>query len=119
GGRVVAVNPRRHRRHHAETVEALERLLEGSEAERLMDRLARAPLRAQDVAATMLLSPDDAAGLVGELEGAGDIAVQDGWLMAAGWRASTARSLLHAAHEYLAAHRLRRGVPREQLRSRF
>ncbi len=119
GGPIAAVNPRRHRRNHLPTLEALDRQLEGSTAERLADLLAAAPLPRATIGPALGLEPGDAEAASTRLLEAGR-ALEHGPLLAGRPWLDTARSRLTAAvGEDLAGHPLRPSVPREQLRSRL
>ena len=120
GGKIVAVHPKRHRRLHAPTLEALTALAEGSPGEKLLAALRRvepAPLAA--LAGELELSADEGRSTVETLAGEGRlVALGDALITAEGFAAmgERARSVAEAYH---GQHPLRRGVPREELRSRL
>lgn len=126
GGRIVQVHARRHRRHHAPTLERLARLESGRPEERLLGALATGPISLREAALAAGLRAEDARQELARLaeegravmlaaSGPGDDALVSS--------AEAAESLLARAREALAAyHRqwpLRRGMPREELRSRL
>lgn len=117
GGRIVAVNPRRHRRNHRPTLEALELRLRGTPADRLFDLLLAAPQPRSSVAAVLGL--DESAGLeaVAELVRRGVVVERGGLLVAAAWLDGAVGRLLGVLEEYLADHPLRPAVSREHVRT--
>ena len=119
GGPIAAVNPRRHRRNHLPILEALERQLEASPAERLADLLAAGPLPRAAIGPALGLEPGDAEAAATELlEDAR--ALEHGPLLAGRpWLDSARGRLAEAVREDLAGHPLRPSVPREHLRSRL
>ncbi|MFN0145982.1 MAG: SelB C-terminal domain-containing protein, partial [Dehalococcoidia bacterium] len=117
GGVIVATNPRRHRRNHAPTLEAMARQLEGTPAERLHDLLLSAPLLPARVAELLRAEPAEAAAAIDELL-ASRLAVRAGdRLYARTWLDSAAARAAEAVDGYLAANPLRPAVPREHVRS--
>ena len=129
GGRIVDTRPRRHRRDQPTTLAALARLLEGSPDDTLLTVLQRiepAPLSQLRERAEL----DDAATSAGvrrQIEAGGIVALETGGgaagegtmlCTAAGFEALSGRALA-AVREFVAAHPLRPGVPREELRSRL
>ena len=110
GGTFVDVTPRRHARHDGAVRESLERRAAG---EILQEELRKYP-RGVTVAALLkaTLAPEaDVAGL--DAKRLGD------WLYDAGaWHAMTDRAA-RELHEFHAAHPLRPGMGREELRSRL
>ena len=129
GGRIVDTRPRRHRRDEPATLAALSRLLEGSPDDTLLTVLQRiepAPLsqlraRAElDDAATSaaVARQIEAGGIVALDAGAGAAGEATTLCTAAGFEALSGRALA-AAREFVEAHPLRPGIPREELRSRL
>ena len=127
GGEIADAHPKRHRRFHAPTLEALESLLAGSPGESLLAALRRvepAPLAAvageTDASLDELRSTVEALVREGQVVALGeDAASRSVALMTAegfATLAGRARSLLEAYHR---EHPLRRGIPREELRSRL
>lgn len=116
GGVVVAVNPPRHRRNHPPTIEALERQLEGSPAERLVDRLLAGPLAETGVAEVLGLEPATTADAIASAIEAGDVVRIGPRLFAAIWLDSALARVTAATEEFLAANPLRNAVPREHVR---
>ncbi len=119
GGPIAAVNPRRHRRHHAPTLAALTRQLEAPPAERLADLLAAGPLPRSTLGPALGLEPNEVAAAAADLAAAGR-AIERGALLAGRpWLAAAAAGLSAAVRDYLAEHPLRPSAPREHLRSRL
>ncbi len=117
GGPIVAINPRRHRRNHPPTLEALARQLEGTPADRLADALAVAPLRRTELAVTLGIEAGEAEAAAADLLAA-EHAVERGRLLVGRvWLDSAAADLGAAVRAYLAAQPLRPAAPREHLRS--
>jgi selenocysteine-specific elongation factor len=117
GGIVVAVNPRRHRRHHAETLAALERQLAGSPADQLVDLLLGGPSAPEDARRRLNLEPAPFASALEETIAAAMVAERAGRLIAVAWLDSAVSRIAAAVDEFLAANRLRIAAPREHLRS--
>ncbi|MGE5597497.1 MAG: selenocysteine-specific translation elongation factor [Hyphomicrobiales bacterium] len=117
GGRIVAVNSRRHRRHHPPTLAALERQLAGSPADRLFDLLAGGPLAGEEISHRLGLEAADAAAAVQELNAAGRASERSGVLFATPWLDAAAGRAAAAARDFLAANPLRSGAPREHVRT--
>jgi selenocysteine-specific elongation factor len=126
GGRIVAVHARRHRRRHPPTLERLARLESGTPQERLLMALSSGLASLQEVALAAGLPLAEArAQLEGLLAQGRAVALSRGPLSDDSLLASAdaLQGLLGRAREALAAyHRqwpLRRGMPREELRSRL
>ena len=127
GGKIVDTHVRRHRRFHQPTLETLERMERGSPEEALLVALSRLePCEAGQLSDHTDLTPDQtmtaAAALV---ESGRAVVLGEGTLdsnslvyTAEGFAALTAR-----ARETVAAfhrrHPLRRGIPKQELRSRL
>jgi len=119
GGRIVAVNPRRHRRNHAPTLEALELRLRGAPADRLLDLLLTAPVP-RNGAAEALGGGIDATGAgeaVAQLAQRHEVVERAGLLLATRWVDGAVGRLVGALEEYLADHPLRPAAPREHART--
>ncbi len=126
GGRIVEVHARRHRRHHAPTLERLARLESGPPEERLQVALAGGLVSLREAALAAGLSLEQARAETERLVAQGRaVALARGplgadTLVAA---APVLAALLSRVRDALAAyHRqwpLRRGMPREELRSRL
>ncbi len=116
GGVIVAVNPRRHRRNHAEIIAALERQLAGSPAERLADLLLAGPRSAQPARNLLGLEPAPFDAALDEATKAGLIEVRGGRLVSTAWLSLSAARLANAVREYLEANPLRPAAPREHVR---
>jgi selenocysteine-specific elongation factor len=116
GGRIVAINPRRHRRSHPATIAALERLLAGTPEDRMLDELLNGPAPAGALAARLGMEPAEARSAVGTLLASGVAVEREGRLFAASWLDSAAGRVAAASDEYLAANPLRLAAPREHVR---
>ena len=127
GGVVVDIDARRHRRHHAPTIERLAVLAQGSPSARLVQALdGREPADIAALAKRANLPEAEALELAGA-------AVADGSLVALGEQRLQKATLLYtaaawsklsgAAQQLLAAFHqqqpLRQGMPREELRNRL
>ncbi|OAI44482.1 hypothetical protein AYO38_02135 [bacterium SCGC AG-212-C10] len=117
GGVIVAINPKRRRRNHAPTLEALERLLEGSPAERLLDLLLQAPLSPEQAASRLGYDASVFAEAVALVQADGSASLERGLLVADAWAESMAGRLVAVVEEVLAADHLRESAPREHARS--
>ena len=126
GGRIVEVHARRHRRHHAPTLERLARLESGTPKERLLVALAAGPASLREVALAAGLPLEQAreelAGLLaeGRVQVLGQGLLSDDAAVAS--REALEGMLARAREALTAYHRqwpLRRGMPREELRSRL
>lgn len=119
GGPIAAVNPRRHRRNHPATLEALSRQLEAPPAERLADLLAGGPQPRSAISPALGLQPEEAAAAAEALVAAGRALDRGPLLAGRPWLTAAAASLVQAVRDYLAEHPLRPSAPRELLRSRL
>ena len=117
GGVIVAVNPPRHRRNHPETLEALQRQLEGTPAERVLDSLHSGPVEAAGVAKTFGFEAAVATAAVAEAVASGQAVLSGGWLLSAVWLDGAAARVAEAAAAYLEANPLRAAAPKEHVRS--
>jgi len=127
GGVVVDPHPRRHRRLHSPTLERLKGLLQGGPADLLLRLLeGRAPVPFPRLVQEANLGEAEARRVLTDLAREGRVVVlgaegpgPGAWLLTAdGWRslAEIAQRLLAEHHR---AYPLRRGLPREELRSRL
>jgi len=127
GGRIVDTDARRHRRFHAPTLAALERLEKGSPDELVALMVARLePVELRDVLRSVELDAATARQAVERLVSAREVVSLDGGTLgdasllysAPGFEALGARlqSVLSAYHR---ESPLRPGMPREELRSRL
>ena len=127
GGRIVDTNVARHRRFHAPTLAALELLERGSPEELLTTAVARsAPAELRDVIRRVEIGAEEARDTLRQLVDAGEMIALDGRGLSessilytrSGFEALAARirEMLAAFHEQAP---LRRGIPREELRSRL
>jgi selenocysteine-specific elongation factor len=117
GGVVVAGDAPRHRRKHTPTLEALQRRLEGSPAERLVDLLLAGPRWAHEAGPPLGLDETALTAAIKEAAAAGQVREAGGLLVASTWLDSAVGKVMAAAAEYLAANPLRRAAPKEHVRS--
>ncbi len=117
GGRILAVNPKRHRRNHQPTLAALRRLLEGSPTEKLLDLLIAAPRARPALARLLELDEPTFAAATAELAASGTAESHGDRLYASAWLTSAAGRAVAEATEYLAANPLRPAAPREHVRT--
>ena len=127
GGRIVDTRPRRHRRNETSTLQALERLLEGSPDDALLTVLqrlepvgfaelrSRSELEAEEARQVAERQIDQGAIVALDRDGLKDASVL---VSAAGLRALQDRAL-RAVREFTEEQPLRPGLPREDLRSRL
>ena len=116
GGPIVAINPRRHRRDHRATIEALARLLEGSPSDRLRDLLAERPRSRASLQGLLSVEPERLDEAIVALIRTGDAVDRDGTLYGRPWLDAAVARVVRAAREYVAANPLRAGGPREHVR---
>jgi selenocysteine-specific elongation factor len=120
GGEIVDAHPRRHRRFHEATVEALEALAEGSTAEAVVGALRRREPASLDALARESGTP--AAELreaIEALVAEGRAVRLDDLVMTAEGFAQLGERARSAVESYHGEHPLRGGMPREELRSRL
>ena len=126
GGRIVDTRPRRHHRNDASTLEALQRLLDGSPDDTLLTILQRLePLRWDELIARSELAPDEALTAIERQIADGSVVVLDEGglsesatlISEAGLGALMARAEA-TVNDYVNQFPLRAGLPREDLRSR-
>lgn len=127
GGRIVDTRPRRHHRNDASTLEALQRLLDGSPDDTLLTMLQRhEPIAWAALRDRLQLADADAqAALQRQLEAGAAVALDDGettdsttLASDAGYAALQQRSRRIVA-EFVERQPLSGGIPREDLRSRL
>lgn len=116
GGPIVAINPRRHRRNHPPTIEALARLLEGTPADRLRDLLREGPRARASLPGLLGVPPSRLDGILESLISTGDAIERDGTLFGEAWLTAAIAKVVRAAEAYLLANPLRAGAPREHVR---
>ncbi len=126
GGRIVDTRPRRHHRNDASTLEALQRLLDGSPDDTLLTVLQRMePVRWDDLVARSELAPEEALAAIKRQIGDEAVVVLDEGglsdsavlISEAGLGALLARAE-GAVADYVNQFPLRAGLPREELRTR-
>jgi len=127
GGTVVDAYARRHRRRHAPTIERLEVMEMGSQDEMLVQTLQSSePCSLQALADRANISIEETTGLIEQLAatngvlmlGADVITPRSLVYSAAGW-ASLVGKARDALETYHREHPLRRGIQKEELRSRL
>lgn len=116
GGRIVAINPKRHRRRDTSVIEALARQLEGTVDERVLDALLRGPTDRTRLSTTLGVEIDAINEATIRLLASGAAIELRGRVMAATWLESAMGRARAAAEEYLATNSLRFAAPREHVR---
>ncbi|MEX1253044.1 MAG: selenocysteine-specific translation elongation factor [Dehalococcoidia bacterium] len=121
GGEIVDTRPKRHRRFHAPTLDALETLLRGSPVEALLATLARIePASLDALARETNASLDELRASVEALVQEGRVvALGNALLITADGFAALGERARAAIDAYHREHPTLRGVPREELRSRL
>jgi len=119
GGVVVDPQPkRRHKRFDESVLRALESLARGSPAEVLMQAaLALGPALAKDVLTRSRLDESSSDSAMKELLASGQLIALDDVLIAAPHWSSLKETVVTALVAYHQTYPLRRGMPREQLKS--
>ncbi|MYD52940.1 MAG: selenocysteine-specific translation elongation factor [Chloroflexi bacterium] len=127
GGRIVDTRPRRHHRNDQSTLQALQRLLDGSPDDTLLTVLQRMePVRWSDLLARSELAVEEAsAALERQVSGGAVVVLDEGGMSDSavlisdlGLGALTARAEAIVT-DYVNLYPLRAGLPREDLRSRL
>ena len=127
GGRIVDTRPRRHHRNDQSTLQALQRLLDGSPDDTLLTVLQRMePVRWSDLLARSELAVEEATAAIERQISGGSVVVLDEAGMSdsavlisdAGQGALSARAEA-IVKDYVNSYPLRAGLPREDLRSRL
>ena len=132
GGRIVDTRPRRHRRNERETLDALERLLEGSQDDALLTVLqrlepvaiselrTRAEMDASVFDEVLKRQITDGGVIVLDQAGPAGGAPKEASSLttAAGFEALASKALA-LVDEFVTEHPLRPGIPKEELRSRL
>jgi selenocysteine-specific elongation factor len=120
GGTVVDAAPQRHRRRDPGILASLDRRVQGDATARLLEELEKHPqgAGAQQLAGALGVSPADVRASLSELvEGQAALEAGDLILARRHWEAWLERLRLALA-AYHAAHPLRAGMPKEELRTR-
>ena len=117
GGIIVAVNPRKHRRHHAPTLLALARQLQGSPAERLFDALLSRPLSVGDARNALGFEDSEMAEALASAIAGGQVVQRGARLAARPWLDSAVARTVESVVTFLTANSLRGAAPREHVRS--
>jgi selenocysteine-specific elongation factor len=124
GGVIVDTAPRRHRRRHQPTIDALTALLSDAPEDVLLGAIARTPMAELSALAKLAaLRPEQIHAALGSLIASGSVRAFGEAPAARIATAAFADDVLRRAHEALAAyhreHPLRTGMPAEELRSRL
>ena len=117
GGRIAVINPKRHRRHHQETLDALARALEGTLSDRILDELLRGPAERSGLAQRLTAEPSDLDLAAEELLDGGLAQEHARLLYAQAWLEAAEARVSVAVESYLAESPLRSAAPREHVRS--
>lgn len=117
GGRIVAVNPRRHRFNDTEVLRTLRLRLEGSPAEKLREVLLAGPLPVRAAGERLGLEGEVIAAAVRTLTETGEVSVMGDLLLSRAWLDGALVKLLAALDDYLASYPLREAAPREHIRA--
>jgi selenocysteine-specific elongation factor len=120
GGEVVDIQPKRHRRFNSGVTQALEMLQKGSPEEVLTQALnGRVPVETKVVAQKSGLPAAQAQATLETLLANGEVLALGDWVISrVGWLALQ-RQVADILKPYHAQYRLRRGMPREELKSRL
>ncbi|MEE8556151.1 MAG: SelB C-terminal domain-containing protein, partial [bacterium] len=127
GGRIVDTQPRRHRRFHSQTIDRLEAMDRGSPQEAVVIAVAAAePMTLRELHRSLDLAAEEVRAAVAEAAAAGDLVALDGGPLTEGTLLFSAQGFAALSERMKATlagyHRqfpLRRGMPREELRSRL
>jgi selenocysteine-specific elongation factor len=121
GGTVVDPQPKaRHKRFDTAVLQALESMAQGSPADVLMQAcIALGPSPAKDVILRSRLEPGTADAAIQELLAAGQLINLEDILIAADQLSATRTAVSTALIAYHETYPLRRGMPREELKSRL
>ena len=127
GGRIVDAQARRHRRFHPSTIDRLEAMDRGSPQEAVVIAVAAAePMTLRDLRRSLDLAADEVRTAVEGAAAAGDLVALDSGPLTEGTLLFSAQGFAALSERMKAAladyHRqfpLRRGMPREELRSRL
>jgi len=128
GGKVVDPHPHRHRRFRSEVIQALETKATGTPAERLLEVLATGPVELRAIAERLDLDLAAARELLAEAGDSGDVValgsegtgpIAPNRLIArADWVERSGRVVTTLLADFHARHPLRRGMAREEVKSR-
>ena len=128
GGRIIDPHPRRHRRFRSEVIQALETKATGTPAERLLEALATGPAELRAIGERLEIDLNEARTLVGEAVDADDVVVlgpgtaeplaPNRLIARADWVARGAASVVQLLADFHSRQPLRRGMPREEVKSR-
>ncbi len=128
GGKVIDPHPRRHRRFRSDVIQALETKATGTLAERLLEVLAAGPAEVRAIADRLEIDLNEARELAHEAIIAGDIVVLGSGVVEplapnrliarSDWVERCAASVVKLLTDFHGRHHLRRGMPREEVKSR-
>ncbi len=120
GGMVVDPQPKkRHKRFEPQVIRALERLAQGSPSDVLLQAsLALGPSSVEDVIIRSQLDRPEAENILQEMVNGGSLVRLENVIMAAGQWTALKDSVLAKLAQYHQNYPLRRGMPREELKSR-
>jgi selenocysteine-specific elongation factor len=126
GGVVIDPHPRRHRRFRPEVVRTLETLASGTPEEIIVQALGREPVEVRQLLKRVTIPEADARAALAALIAADEViaprrsipAANDYVIAAAGWNQVTGQTQAMLA-AYHAKQPLRRGMAKEEVRSRF
>ena len=121
GGTVVDPHPKaRHKRFDESVLQALENMEQGTPSEMLLQAaLALGPAPTREIIARSRLEPSVAGAVLNELSDSGQLIVLDDILVAGPLWAGLKESSRAALAAYHQSYPLRRGMPREELKSRL
>ena len=117
GGLIVAVNPRKHRRHYQPTLTSLDRQLQGSPAERLFDLLLARPVTRDGAGKALGFEPAEMDEAVASGVSTGRVVQRGSLLAARPWLDSAVARVVESTAVFLNANSLRAAAPREHVRS--
>lgn len=127
GGRIVDTQPRRHRRFRNDVLQNLETRSTGTTEERLVQLLADGPIELRTLAERLSIDLDSARSsvasvddLVAPLGPGDDVPLAPNRLIIRRDRLESERlSIVNLLHDYHRRWPLRRGMPREEIKSRI
>jgi len=121
GGKVVDTQPKsRHKRFDAGVIQALESIAQGTPAEILLQTaIALGPALSRDVIVRSRLEKDVSVAALQELISSGNLIDLDGLVIAVSQWSTLKESLVAIITAYHQTYSLRRGIPREELKSRL
>ncbi len=128
GGKVIDPHPRRHRRFRSEVIQALETKATGTPAERMLEVLAAGPAELRAIGERLELDLNETRSLVSDAVQSGDLLVlgtgtaellaPNRLVARADWVERGAASVVKLLSDFHRRQPLRRGMPREEVKSR-